>query len=201
MSLSEKQALRDQAVRIDAMARAAEREGLPASHDVARALRWGTASFLADIWEKKVAFEADLSEEAARAFYEANRQRYVSSGAVRYRRVMYPASQKAAASRVKAQLKKAPLSRLKNCVTEDWTEYGSISPSPVLSDALRTAPLGVVMGPLEIPGGFVLYEVLERHEEGPAPFEQCRVRVREDMVRAAVRERLEPLENSSENMP
>jgi len=80
MNPFEKQTLRDQAVRIAAMAQAAERDGLPSHPDVARALRWGISSFLADAWERKVVSETDLSEDAARSFYEANRQVYVNEG-------------------------------------------------------------------------------------------------------------------------
>jgi len=80
MNQFEKQTLRDQAVRIAAMARAAERDGLPSHSDVARALRWGISSFLADAWEKKIASETDLSENAARSFYEANRKMYMDEG-------------------------------------------------------------------------------------------------------------------------
>ena len=76
MNLSEKQALRDQAVRIASMARAAEHDGLLDSPDVALPLKWGTNVLLASAWEKKILAEADLSEEALRAFYEANRARY-----------------------------------------------------------------------------------------------------------------------------
>jgi hypothetical protein len=92
MSLAEKQILRNQAVRIVTMARGAELEGLLSSPDMERALRWGKYSLLADAWEKKISSETDLSENAARSFYEANRQRYTDSGAVRYRKVVYPAS-------------------------------------------------------------------------------------------------------------
>ncbi|MCL2010785.1 MAG: hypothetical protein FWG71_09635 [Synergistaceae bacterium] len=191
MNPSEKQTLRDQAVRIVTMAQGAELDGLSSSPDVARALRWGTSSFLADAWEKKIVSETDLSESAMRSFHEANRQWYMDSGSIRYRKSVYPASQRNVASRVKNELQKAPLSRLSNSVTVDWTEYDSI-PQP-LSDALRLAPVDVVMGPLETPEGHVLYEVLERRGESLLPFEKCRPRVREDMVRAAVMERLKKL--------
>ena len=80
MNLSEKQTLRDHAARIALMAQGAERDGLLSDPDVARALRWGMSSFLADAWEKKVASETDLSEEAARSFHANNRQWYMDSG-------------------------------------------------------------------------------------------------------------------------
>ena len=79
MNLSEKQILRDQAVRIAIMAQGAELDGILESPDVMRALRWGVSSFLADAWEKKIASETDLSESAASSFYEAHRQWYVDS--------------------------------------------------------------------------------------------------------------------------
>ena len=191
MNPSEKQTLRDQAARIAKMSEGAELDGLLLSPDVERTLRWGISSFLADAWEKKIASETDLSVAAARSFYEANRQWYIDEGAVRYRKAVYPASQKNVASRVKAQLQKAPLSRLKNCVTVDWTEYESIAEP--LGGALRTASIGVIMGPIETIDGHVLYEVLERRREMQIPFEKCAYRVREDMVRAAVMEKLEKL--------
>jgi len=192
MSLSEKQKLRDQATRIAVMARGAEREGLALSSDVERALQWGISSFLADAWEKKISSEIDLSENAARAFYEANRQRYMDVGAVRYRKVVYPASQKEAALRVKDQIQKAPLSRQRNSVTVNWTGYESIAHP--LGEALQVAPVGVVMGPIETTEGHVLYEVLERRGGEQLTFEKCRPRVREDMVRAAIMDRLEKLD-------
>lgn len=80
MNLFERQALRDQAVRIATMAQNAERDGILSCPDVARTLRWGTASFLADAWEGKILSELDLTEDAARAFYEANRQWYTDDG-------------------------------------------------------------------------------------------------------------------------
>jgi len=80
MNPFEKQTLRDQAARIAAMARGAERDGLPSHPDVARSLRWGISSFLAEAWEKKISSETDLSESAARSFYEANRQMYMDEG-------------------------------------------------------------------------------------------------------------------------
>jgi len=189
MNLSEKQSLRDQAARIAVMARGAERDGLYSSPDVARTLRWATYSFLADAWEKKISSEMDLSESAVRSFYEANRQRYTEPGAVSYSKAVYSISQKNAALRAKAELKKAPLRRLKNSVTVNLAEYSSIPPP--LGDALRTSAVGVVMGPIETQDGYVLYEVLGRRREGPIPFEQCRSQVKEDMVRLAVIERLE----------
>jgi len=77
MNLSEKQTLRDQAARIAVMAQSAERDGLLSHPDIAGALRWGVSSFLADAWEKKIVSEMDLSEDAIRSFYEANRQWYM----------------------------------------------------------------------------------------------------------------------------
>ncbi|MDR1620950.1 MAG: peptidyl-prolyl cis-trans isomerase [Synergistaceae bacterium] len=192
MNPSEKQALRDQAALIDSMARAAEREGFLASPDVERAVRWGKNAFLADAWEKKTRGEIDISDAAVRAFYEANLQRYAESGAVRYRRATYPSGQKKAAANVKKRLRKASLDSLKECVTVDWTEYDALPPA--LAGALRGAPLREVMGPVEVPGGHVLYEVLERREEGPAPFEQCKGRVKNDLVQIAIKEKLEKLE-------
>jgi parvulin-like peptidyl-prolyl isomerase len=46
------------------------------------------------------------------------------------------------------------------------------------------------MGPVETQEGYVLYEVLERRGDRPLSFEQCKARVREDLVRVAVMERL-----------
>lgn len=80
MNLFERQALRDQAVRIATMAQNAERDGILSCPDVARTLRWGTASFLADAWEGKILSELDLTEYAARSFYEANQQWYTDEG-------------------------------------------------------------------------------------------------------------------------
>jgi len=80
MNPFEKQTLRDQAVRIATLAQAAERYGLPSSPNVARTLRWGAYSFLAAAWEEKISSETDLSESAARSFYEANLQMYVDEG-------------------------------------------------------------------------------------------------------------------------
>ena len=196
MNPSEKQILRDQAARIDSMAQAAEQEGLLASPDVERAVRWGKNAFLADVWEKKVTAEADLSDEAARAFYEANLQRYTDSAAVRYRQVTYASGQKKAAARVKKRLRKASLDTLKECVTVNWTDYDALPPA--LASGLRSAPLGVVTGPAEVPGGHVLYEVLERRKEGPTPFEKCKDRVKSDLIQIAIKEKLEKLEKLEE---
>jgi len=77
MNLFERQALRDQAIRITTMAQSAERDGILSCPDVARTLRWGTASFLAEAWEGRILSELNLTEEAARSFYEANRQWYM----------------------------------------------------------------------------------------------------------------------------
>jgi hypothetical protein len=192
MNPSEKQALRDQAALIGSMAQAAEQEGLLASPDVERAVRWGKNAFLAEVWEKKTRAEVDLSDETVRAFYEANLQRYTDAGAVRYRRVVYPAGQKDAAAKVKRRLRKASLGSLKECVTVDWIEYDVLT--PVLAEALRGAPLRKVMGPTEIPGGHMLYEVLERRKAGPTPFEKCNDRVKNDLVQITIKEKLEQLQ-------
>ena len=79
MSPFEKQQLRDQAVHIATMAHAAERDGLASSPEMERVLRWETYFFLAKAWEKKISSETDLSEDAVRSFYEANRLRYMDS--------------------------------------------------------------------------------------------------------------------------
>jgi hypothetical protein len=192
MNPSEKQALRDQAALIDSMAQAAERDGLLASPDVERAVRWGKNAFLADAWEKKVTAEVDLSDEAARAFYDANLQRYTDPGAVRYREAVYPSRQKNTAARVKKRLGKASLDSLKECVTVNWVEYDALPPS--LAGALRSAPLSKVMGPLEVPEGYMLYEVLERRKEGPPSFEKCKNRVKSDLIQIAIKEKIETLE-------
>jgi hypothetical protein len=193
MNPSEKQVLRDQAALIDSMARAAEQEGLLASPDVGRALRWGKNAFLADAWEKKTRAEVDLSDAAARVFYETNLQRYTDSGAVRYRQVTYPSGQKKAAANVKKRLRKASLGSLKECVTVNWIQYDLLTPA--LAGVLRGAPLGKVMGPVEVPQGHMLYEVLERRKEGPTPFEKCKDRVKSDLIQIAIKEKLERLEN------
>jgi hypothetical protein len=191
MNASEKQALRDQAALIESMAQAAEQEGLLASPDVERAVRWGRNAYLADAWEKKTAAEADLSDSAARVFYEANLQRYLESAAVRYRQVTYSSGQKKAAASAKKRLRKASLDSLKECVTVDWVKYDALP--PVLAGALRSAPLLQVMGPLEVPGGHVLYQVLERRKEEPAPFEKCKDQIKSDLVKIAIKEKLENL--------
>ena len=189
MNLSEKQTLRDQAARIASMAEAAERDGLPASDDVRLALKWGTQTLLADAWKKKVEADADLSEEALRAFYRDNLPRYFDEGSVRYHKVVYTSKQKDVASRVKSQLKKAPLKQLKDkYVAVGWSGFDKLDPS--WAEALREAPLEKVMGPIRVPEGYALFEVIERREEGPLPFEECADRVREDLIQTVIRERL-----------
>jgi hypothetical protein len=37
----------------------------------------------------------------------------------------------------------------------------------------------------------VLYEVLERREEGPASFEECADHVREDLIQISIKEKLQ----------
>jgi hypothetical protein len=192
MNPSEKQALRDQAALMDSMARAAEQEGLLASPDVERAVRWGKNAFLADVWEKKTRAEVDLSDTAVRAFYDANLRRYIDSGTVRYRKVTYPSGQRDTAARAKRLLRQASLDTMKECVTVDWTEYDVLTPA--LAEALRGAPLREVMGPMEISGGYILYEVLERRKEAPTPFEKCKSRVKNDLVQIAIKEKLEQLQ-------
>ncbi|MDR1977537.1 MAG: peptidylprolyl isomerase [Synergistaceae bacterium] len=201
MNPSEKQALRDQASLITSMAQAAEQDGLLASPDVELSIRWGRNTFLADAWEKKTVAEIDLSDTAVRAFYEDNLQRYADSGAVRYRQVTYPLNQRETAVNAKNRLRKSSkssLAKLKECVTVNWIEYDALT--PVLAGALRDAPLRKVMGPIEVPKGHMLYEVLERRKEGPTPFERCKGRVKNDLVQIAIKEKLEKLENL-EKMP
>jgi hypothetical protein len=188
MSPSEKQTLRDQAQQIALMAQAAEWSGVLASPDVALAVRWGVNTLLAAVWEEKVISETDLSEKTLRSFYEANHQRYLDSGAVRYQQAVYPLTQKDVALRVKSQLKQASLSRLKNCVTLGWTDYGKVDPA--LAAELRRSPLSTVMGPVETGKGHVLYEVLERRGESPASFEECKNRVKEDLIQISIKEKL-----------
>jgi hypothetical protein len=174
------------------MARAAERDGLLASPDVKLAVRWGTRSLLAELGEEKVSAEVDRSEAALRSFYDANRQRYFDEGAARYRQVTYPPGQEKAASSAKKRLRGASLDQLKDAVTVDWILYDRLVPA--LAEGLRSAPLHKVMGPIRVPAGHMLYEVLDRRDAGPTPFERCRVRVENDMVRLAIKEKLEKLE-------
>jgi hypothetical protein len=188
MTPFDKRILRDRALRLSRAAEIARRDSALAA-GVERALKWGTASLLADAWEKKTKIEIDLSETALRAFYDANLSSFSEPGAARFRQAVYSPKQKSAALRAKRQLGKASLDRLKNSAVVEWTEYERLAPA--LADALREAPVGKVMGPLETPAGHVLYEVLERREEGPAPFSRCKNRVRESLIRFELDRRLE----------
>jgi hypothetical protein len=188
MNLSEKQTLRDQAALVASMAQAAERDGFLASSDVELAVRWGTRSLLAELWEEKVIGEVDRSEAALRSFYDANLQRYFDEGAVRYRQVTYPPGQEKAAASAKERLRGTSLAQLKDSVAVDWILYDKLVPA--LAEGLRSAPLHEIMGPVRVPAGHMLYEVLDRRDAGPIPFEKCRMRVEGDMVRLTIKEKI-----------
>jgi hypothetical protein len=188
MTPFDRQLLRGRAFRLSRAAEAARQDSvLTAATE--RALKWGTVSLLTDAWEKKTLAEIDLSEAKLRAFYDADASSFSRPAAVRFRQAVYPLEQKNAALRVKKQLGKARLDRLKNSAAVGWIEYGKLAPA--LAEALWKAPLGKVLGPVETPAGQVLYEVLERREEGPEPFSECKNRVRESLIRFELDRRLE----------
>ncbi|MDR1378640.1 MAG: peptidyl-prolyl cis-trans isomerase [Synergistaceae bacterium] len=189
MNPSEKQTLRDQAALVASMAQAAERDGFLASPDVELAVRWGTRSLLAEVWEKKVTDEIDCSETALYAFYEANRQRYFDSGAVRYRQITYPPEREKMASSIKERLRGTSLARLRGSIAVGWIFYDKLIPT--LAEELRHAPLHKIMGPIQVPTGHMLYEVLDRRDPRPIPFEECKSLVESDKIRLTIREKLE----------
>ena len=188
MNPSEKQSIRDQAAQIALMAEAARRDGIDAKSAVSKAIQWGTDALLAEEWRKQVVATTDLSPGAVRAFYEANSARYRDEGAVRYRKAAWPLKQKDAAARAKKQLKATRLDRLKNSVVVGWVGFDRLDPK--LAQMLREAPPNKIMGPVELSGEALLFEVLERRGKGPIPLEQYSDRVKEDLIRTAIKSRL-----------
>lgn len=198
MNPFEMQSARDRAALIASMADAARRCGIDGAPEVERAVRWGTNVLLAEEWKKKTVASIDFSEEAVDAFYRANIDRYRQSEAVFCRKAYWPAKGKKAVANAKAraaaaQAEKTPLSRLENVLPEEWIPLDDLTPE--VAKILREAPLDSVVGPVEISGGVMLFEVLNRRgmqpvPSGSVPEHTVLEQIKEDMIRTAVKEGL-----------
>lgn len=198
LSPAERAAFRRDAERILQINEVAKKTPLPS--DVETSLEWNRARVVAEMWMTQVARETDLSDEALRAFYEANPSRYRHEERVRYARIV--CGSESDARLLYAQLN-APNARFASLARDTsldaagaarggdmgWAERSELDDS--LADLLFSAPLGTPLLPVQQGDEWIIYQAEAKEPAVVYTFESCIDEVRKDVLEQAVLDRLQ----------
>jgi peptidyl-prolyl cis-trans isomerase C len=171
---------------------------LKASREERRLIREEVLKHVLDV-------EFKPSEEEVRAFYEANRNDYIPAPRIKVQSVL--ARDADTARRLRAEMDAG--AGLKWLASRSASEVDSTPPFPtdwipveMVGLEEEQAVEGVAIGPLDLPAGWAVAEIVGVERLGPAPLETCSEQVHRAMkgtrLRKAIQEALSRLESATE---
>ena len=147
------------------------------------------------LWRREVRDRVAVDEDDIRHRYETDRERFPRTGFVQLREILVERREQADSlrARIEAGQPVGALARRHSLRPRSRAREGLLhiheeekTRFPRLYDAARTAPAGELVGPLQVEGGFSLFEVVDRQGAGYAPFDEVR-----DRIELAIRRELE----------
>ena len=184
---------------------AAAQLGIPKEPEV---LQWiETAKeelMLLQLRQREVSASISPSEEEVRQFYEEHREKFYLPELICFDELLTPTL--AEGQNLRTEIDKdthlLELARKKNLPTRRRGADGLVCMNkyyktayPQLWEALKTAPVGELRGPVLAGEGYVIFKVLRREEERQQPFEQAHKRARASLVQRLERQRFDELLN------
>ena len=147
------------------------------------------------LWRREVRDRVAVDDDEIRHRYEEDRERFPRTGFVQLREILVERREQADSLRagIEAGQPMEALARRYSLRPRSRAREGLLhiheeekARFPQLYDAARTAPPGELVGPLQVEGGFSLFEVVDRQGAGYAPFDEVR-----DRIELAIRRELE----------
>ncbi len=147
------------------------------------------------LWRREVRDRVAVDDDGIRHRYEEERERFPRTGFVQLREILVEGRRQADSlrARIEAGQPLGALARRHSLRPRGRAREGLLhiheeekARFPRLYDAAGTAPAGELVGPLQVEGGFSLFEVVDRQGAGYAPFDEVR-----DRIELAIRRELE----------
>lgn len=153
----------------------------------------------------KLMAELEPGEDELRAAYEAEKDRYATEETRRVFQITYPdraAAEQAMERLVSGEATFASLAGERGLSEEDM-DLGEVTAEDLPGAAgplvFDEAEPGII-GPVELPAGFAVYQIREINEGGVAPFEEVRDRIAERLARDALLTRAPEIANRIEEL-
>jgi peptidyl-prolyl cis-trans isomerase C len=190
-----KKRILDNIIELQVFALEAKKAGLADDPEVKKRLKEVTTVVMArSFFDKCVAGKAEVTDEAAKVQYEANKAAYMSPAQVHFSQIM--AKDKKTAEQLLARLKKgASFEELAKKESKDpmtaprggemgWQTLGSFDPA--LDAAAAKLKAGELSGPIETRRGFHILKLVERRDKQQLTFDQIKNIIKESMKRGEV---------------
>lgn len=179
----------------DVIMERARRAGLDRTARFRQALDSAMDEWLYERGYERIAAAEPVPEDTLRAFFERHAAELVLPERVAVREIV--TTGRAEADSIRAALSGAPFDELarrhsvRSASSGAGGDLGPLSRADLgpLADRVFAAPRGAVIGPIPVPGQFLLLEVGERSEARPATFDEAREQI-EAIVRREQRDRL-----------
>ena len=168
--------------------------GLHLDPGVAARIRWDRINALAGAYVGSMSHLLSFDERVLKTHYELHRQKYRQEEQVRVRHI-FTTDQEHARSAILRLLAGDDFAEVASSFSVDfvtagkggemgWIERGTLPEQ--LEEAVFSAPLNAVRGPLTTRYGHHVFEVVERREPRLLSFEEARERVRSELVESVM---------------
>lgn len=187
-------------------AEAAKHEGLDTRKDVAFQIKWHTIQILVQAYMDKISATWDMSDKAARAYYDSHKEEFVEAPAAKARQIMTDKENAAMDAMMELYRGKSfeevagEYSRDPNTFDNGgdlgWVEKGTMTEA--VDKVLSEAPIGQVMQPVQSDYGWHIIKVEERRPERQMPYEEAYQEVVQRLQRHYIKEEIKSLKQKYE---
>lgn len=190
MTPTEREAFLEQVSRAILFSKGAIIRGLHLDPGVSARIRWSRINTLAEAYVGSMASSLSFEEKTLRAHFEKNKQKYRQNESVRVRHVFTTEEENARTALLRI-LSGEVFAEVAASLSVDyataetggdmgWISRGSLPES--FEEAVFSAPLQSVLGPVQTKYGYHVFEVLERRRARALSFEEVRDAVRAELV-------------------
>ena len=190
MTTNQREAFLEQVARAILFSKGAIIRGLHLDPVVSARIRWNRINTLAEAYIGSMSSSLSFDEKVLRKHFEKNRQNYRQEEAVRVRHV-FTTEEENARTALLLILSGKLFSEVAASLSVDyttaetggdmgWVSRGSLP--EILEEAVFSAPLQSVLGPVKTKYGYHVFEVLERRRPRALSFEEVRDTVRAELV-------------------
>lgn len=190
MTPTERDAFLEQVARAILFSKGAIIRGLHLDPGVSARIRWNRINTLAEAYIGSMASSLSFDEKALRIHFENNRQKYRQEETVRFRHIFTTEEGNARTALLRILSGEAFAEVASSLSVEyttaetggdmGWVSRGSLPEN--LEEAVFSAPLQSVLGPVKTKYGYHVFEVLERRHARLLSFEEVRDTVRAELV-------------------
>lgn len=190
MTPTEREAFLEQVARAILFSKGAIIRGLHLDPEVSARIRWNRINTLAEAYIGSMSSSLSFDEKDLRTHYENNRQKYRQKEAVRVRHIVTAEEGIARTARLRVLSGEAFAEVAASLSVErataqtggdmGWVSRGSLPAN--LEEAVFSAPLQSVLGPVKTKYGYHVFEALGHRDARTLSFEEVRDTVRAELV-------------------